>query len=193
VDASIQTSQESGRREMTSLSRRSPAENPAFVSSPTISATDATSSAAPGGCTGPLAASASHSKPCRGAASCLEPRARRETDVGRWADVRPRADPPGRLEALGARLPVEARAAAGRPAARSAVDSAGLCGNPGRSAPLLGAVSAPARPAFRAATRRRLARWGRVRGRLPRTPCSFCWAFAKPSLELVSITQHIIA
>ena len=60
---------ESGRRETTSLSRRSPVESPAFASSPTISAAVATSSAPPGGCTAPLAVSPSDSKPCRGAAS----------------------------------------------------------------------------------------------------------------------------
>ena len=54
VEGAAQGAQERGRREKTSLSRRSPVESPTFASSPTISAADATSSAPPGGCTEPL-------------------------------------------------------------------------------------------------------------------------------------------
>lgn len=58
-----------GRREKTSLSTRSPLVRPALASSPTISTADATSSAPPGGCTGPLTLSPWHSNPCLGTGS----------------------------------------------------------------------------------------------------------------------------
>ena len=55
--------QERGSSERSS---RSPVEKPAFVSSPTISAAEVSSSVPPGGRTGPRARSLSLSKPCRG-------------------------------------------------------------------------------------------------------------------------------
>ncbi len=51
------------------MSSRSPVEKPALASSPKISAAVATSSAPPGGATGPLARSKSDSKPCLGTSS----------------------------------------------------------------------------------------------------------------------------
>src|SRR5262249_29632279 len=63
--------QGSRRREITSLSRRSPADSPALASSPTISTAEETSSAPPGGRTGPLARSAAGSKSGLGAEACL--------------------------------------------------------------------------------------------------------------------------
>jgi hypothetical protein len=187
--------QDSGSREKTSLSKRSPVDNPAFASSPTISAAEATSSAAPGGCTGPLAASPSHSKPCLGAASRVEIR-RLGADVFRRADAPPRTDLRGRSVVLSAGSPASGRAAAGRSAPARAGPAPAVCVGGADFCPRLGgAPSAPERPPalVRAATRRRLARCGRVRGRLARTPCSSCWAFEEPSLELASVTRHIIA
>src|SRR5271167_3215084 len=112
-----------GRREKTSLSRRSPVEGPAFASSPTISAAEATNSAPPGGRTEPLMLSVSDSKPCLGAGSRT-----------RAAALRRGAGAPARFLGVG------------RPFERAGVF-------------LLGADPAAV---SRAATRRALARWGRV-------------------------------
>ena len=64
--------QDSGRRERTSLNRRSPVDSPALASSPTISAAVATSSAPPGGGTEPAGAFAVALKalPRRGFVEC---------------------------------------------------------------------------------------------------------------------------
>src|ERR1700759_155161 len=185
-----------GRREKTSLKRRSPADNPAFASSPTISAAEATSSAPPGGWTGPSVRSLSHSKPCRGAGSS-------ETNgrgggVGRFAA---RARPARtvldgrRLDPLAAFASVEAAelvTAAGPlvDGLRAAAFSASVVGprlvagafvrvclRAGFAAPFAPLVPPGVRPfdepAPRAAARRALERCGRVRGRLASTlPCS---------------------
>ncbi len=103
VRRSIQTRsrvpQERGRRESTSRSRRSPAEKPALVISPTISAALATSSAPPGGCTGPLGRSLSLSNPWRGASSTAA--------RGRRAELGPRCCLRVAEPGEGGALPVE--------------------------------------------------------------------------------------
>jgi hypothetical protein len=73
--------QDSGRREKTSLTSRSPVEMPALAISLTISAAVASISAPPGGCTGPLMRSPSLSNPCRGTASCTVAERRAEWRV----------------------------------------------------------------------------------------------------------------
>jgi len=162
--------QESGRRDSTSLSRRSPVDRLAFVSSPTISATDATSSAPPGGCTVLLERSLSHSNPCLGAGSTW---ATGRVGRGRALPERcPLADPRV-LAPAPPRVLAEPRV----PAGRLAVDVAVLGGLvETRPLELAGAAlalvdsAAAAAVAARAAARRGLERCGRVRGRLDRTP-----------------------
>jgi hypothetical protein len=158
----------SGKREKTSFSRRSLRETLALASSPTTSAAEARSSAAPGGWTLPVAASVSHSKPCTGAVwRCLAGPLTAVAALG-WLAARLR----GELLARGAvpgRAAVVGRAAAAVPAGRARAGRAPL----------------------RAAARRALARWGRVRGRFASTP----WSLdpAAPPFGLRSDTAHIIA
>jgi hypothetical protein len=152
---SIQRAQASGRRDSTSLSSRSPVDRPALASSLMISAALATSSVLPGGATGPLARSLSHSNPCRGTRSpaCAGRAGRLEAARGRF-DTDVSGVAAGRCEAL---LAACFSLAAGRPLARA------------------GAVLAVAAAALalRAAARRGLERCGRVRGKFESTPWPF--------------------
>lgn len=71
--ASLDVCLQPGRRESRSLTNRAPVLTPVLASSPASSATEATSSAPPGGRTGPRSESSSDSYPCGGTGSrgCL--------------------------------------------------------------------------------------------------------------------------
>src|SRR6516165_3143778 len=151
---------------MASRSRRSPADRPPLASSARISAAEPSSSAPPGGCTGPLAALLSASKPCLGAAC--------------WAPVRPRLDAARARVALAfARLDAGGLAVAGLRAAPS-------CPRGRRRA--AAAVPCPVVLAARAAARRGLERCGRERGRFARTLFSSPGSVVRPSLCSTSLT-----
>jgi hypothetical protein len=179
--------QESGSREKTSLSRRSPVESPAFASSPTISAAAEISSAPPGGATAP-SVSPSLSNPWRGAGSCSGAFGR--GGAGRFA-----------ARARFARTALDGRGVAGDAfAAAAAEDSVtastarfsvarGFGWDFERAAVRLFAVgfaglarvvlrgAAGSALASRAAARRALERCGRVRGRFASTPPSLRGVF----------------
>ena len=159
-----------GRREKASFNRRSPADNPTFASSPTISAADATSSAPPGGCTEPFMFSLSDSNPCLGAASC-----RRPEPAGRLGALL--ALSPGVLDTAGLRDPDGALPAPMRERAA------------GRAGALLCAVVPAA--ASRAAARRGLERCGRVWGRLTSTSRSPCGVVGR-DLPLALLIQSTV-
>jgi hypothetical protein len=188
--------QESGSREKTSLSRRSPVESPAFASSPTISAAAETSSAPPGGATAP-SVSPSHSNPWRGAGSCggAIGRGGAARFVARVRFVRTALDGRGVagdvFAAADAEDPVTASTARfsvtrgfgcdfERAAVRLlAVGFAGLA-----RVVLRGAAGSALAP--RAAARRALERCGRVRGRFASTPPSLRGVFVALPLTSAS-------
>ncbi len=174
--AARECAQERGRREKASLNRRSPVESPTFASSPTSSTADATSSAPPGGWTEPVAVSLLDSNPCLGAASRLgaEPLELFAALLVRFGEAT--------LAVVGLRGPT-AGFAPGDPTALALTTA--VCDG------ALG--SAPARAALlRAAARRGLECWGRVLGRLTRTP-RFSRGVLDRWLPLASLTGNIIA
>jgi hypothetical protein len=162
--------QEPGRRESTSRSRRSPPTTPALASSPRSSAADATSSSPPGGETGPLARSPSHSKPCLGTGSTMRRAAPGRGTAGLCL---------GDDEALARGFAGFADALAGCPA-RAPDGSSGDA--------ILVRWARSASSERRAAVRRGVARWGRVRGRLARTPAPSAGRSTVPLLSLGPLT-----